>query len=138
MSSLTTYDALRTWLEANWPGTALRFENETAYAPDGAAPFVYLEVRGNVFGQIAIGAGAGGNLWREQGIARFHICVPSGTGCVTARGYKSALVEMLKGLRLAPGIVCRQIAAGIGGPFKGDGNYFALPVTTFWQRDETA
>ena len=58
MSSLTAYNALRNWFEANWVATATRFENETKYAPVDLAPFVYMEVVGDLFSQQSIGAGS--------------------------------------------------------------------------------
>lgn len=137
MSSLTAYNALRSWLEANWSVTALRFENETKYAPAGDLPaFVYLEVVGDLFSQLSIGAGSpSANLWRETGSAILHCCVKSGSGVQLARGYASTLADMMRGLALSPGLQCQDMAIGFGGPFVADGNYFAVPLRTDWFRN---
>lgn len=136
MSSLTAYNALRDWFEAAWTVTAKRYENETHYAPDALAPFVYMEVAGDLFSQQSIGAGSpGANLWRETGAATFHCCVASGSGVQLARGYASTLADMMRGLALSPGLQCESMAIGFGGPFVSDGNYFAVPLRTDWYRN---
>ena len=139
MSSLTAFAAFQAWFDANWLGTARRYAAETYQPPAPAltgepAPFVYLDTTGDLFWQMSIGA-PGGNLQREEGRAIFEICVATGSGASLPRGYAFALGRLLKGLRLAPGIACREISLGIGGRFKHDGNYFAVPLVTRWQRD---
>ena len=134
MSSLTAYQALRTWFEANWLTTPRFFENEAVPLFDTPAPFVYFETRGDVFAQRSIGSAE--NKWREEGTANFFVCVPTGDGVQLAQGYASALVELLRGLLLpATDLRCRQISVGISGPFRDNGNYYALPLVTWWQRD---
>lgn len=139
MSTLTAYDALRDWFEANWTFTAKRYENETPYAPADLAPFVYMEVEGELFSQLSIGAGApSANLWREEGAAWFHCCVPQGSGVETARSYAQTLALMLKGLALAPGLQMTSMQIRPGGPYPADGNYYAVPLLSNWYRNEPA
>lgn len=137
MSSLTAYGALRTWLEANWFTTALRFENEDSYPPADGSAFVFFETIGGVFDQISIGAGSpDANLWREQGLAIFTCCVPNGVGVELARSYAQTLAHALKGLQLAPGLTCQQMEIRPGEPFGDGGNYYGIPLITSWYRDE--
>ena len=136
MSSLTAYTALRTWFDTNWLATLKRFENETLASPEMLEPFVYMELRGGLFDQMSFGSPD--NFWREEGNAYFFVCVASGTGVLMGQAYATTLVEMMRGLLLAPGIVCREISVGIAGPFSENGNYFSIPVITKWQRDTTA
>lgn len=139
MSSLTSYDALRNWFEANWTFTAKRYENETPYAPDALAPFVYMEVVGDLFAQLSIGAGSpAANLWREEGAALFHCCVASGSGVSLARGYAQTLADMMRGLALAPGLQCTSMAIRPGEPFASDGNYYDVPLISDWYRNESS
>jgi hypothetical protein len=136
MSSLTAYSALRTWLEANWTQTALRFENEGSYPPSDGAPFVYFETMGGIFDQISVGAGSpNANLWREEGVAMFHCCVANGTGVEIARSYAQTLAQLLKGLTLAPGLSCTSMQIRPGEPFGDGGNYYGVPLITNWYRD---
>lgn len=139
MSSLTSYDALRNWLEGAWSATVLRFENETPYPPADLAPFVYLEVTGDLFSQLSIGAGSpDANLWREEGVATLSCCVPTGSGASLARGMASTLADMMKGLSLSPGLQCTSMIVGAGDRFVHDGNYFAVPLITNWYRNESS
>lgn len=139
MSSLTAYDALHDWLEANWTFTARRYENDGPEPPDGLTHFLHMAVEGEAFAQMSIGAGGpDDNLWRETGFAIFTACVPSGSGVSLGRGYVSTLAEMMKGLRLSPGLTCRQMRIGAGAPFRRWGNYWGVPLTTEWYRDEPA
>jgi hypothetical protein len=138
MSSLTAYNALRNWLTGVWTATALRFENEDPappQVPGDLPPFVYLEVVGDLFSQLSIGAGSPtANLWREEGSAIFHCCVKSFSGVSVARGYASTLADALRA-NPVPGLVCVTQIIGAGGPFVSDGNYFDVPLVTNWYRN---
>lgn len=134
MASQTTYVAFKTWLQSVWSATTIYYENDAEPLPADLSPFLYLELRGGLFEQMSIGSPE--NLWRENGTAHFHVAVASGTGIELLRGYCSVLVELLMGRVLSPGITCREVTVGLPGPFRDNGNYYALPVIARWQRDE--
>jgi hypothetical protein len=141
MTTLTAYDALRDWFDANWPFTPQAFENEGAYPPPGAngapPPFVHMAVEGYLFWQLSIGAGSPqANLWRETGRAIFTVCVETGSGVSLARGYAQTLADMMRGLALAPGLQCQDMRITAGNVPSGAGNYYAAALVTEWYRDE--
>lgn len=139
MSSATVHAAVRTWLEANWTTTELRFENESQDPPADGATFIYVELDGGFFDQESIGAGTvAANLWREEGTLFLDVCVPTGDRTKTTQGlqYRETLALALRGLQLTPGITFREIAFGVGEKLEGSGNYYRLPLTAAFFRDQ--
>lgn len=140
MATLTAWRALETWARTNWTATELRFENEALNPPQDAngvpKPFVMLEVSSDVTEQDSIGAGSvAANLWRERGVALFHVFVPSGTGTAAMRQHAENLMLALRGLKLTPGITVEDISMNFGDPGQRDANWFFMTVAAAWVRD---
>jgi len=139
MSSATVHAAYRAWLEAAWTACELRFENESQDPPADGATFIYVELEGGLFDQASIGAGApSDNLWREEGTIFLDVCVATGDKAATIQGlqYREQLALAHRGLQLAPGITFREISFGAGEKLEGSGNYYRLPLTANFFRDQ--
>lgn len=140
MSTAAVYSAVRTYLEANWTTTPLRWENETFTIPvdaDGVPqPWVDVEITGTEYDQASLGAGTvASNLWREDGMLWLHVMVPSGSGSGVARTHAANLAALFRGLDLDPDIVFRTMSIGLGSPGDDDGNWWRLSLSIEWQSD---
>lgn len=138
MASAAVYDVIEQRLTALWTATPVVFENmdfpDLAETP---APFVFVEIYGDVFDQASIGGGAGqaSNLWREAGQLLMHVMTPQGTGTRDARLYAKQLVDLFRGEEVG-GVVFRDCAIGAGEAGENDGNYYRMTASVTWQRDE--
>ena len=134
------YEALRAWFAATWTATAKRFENETADPPAAAidgepAPFVFMEMLGDFWEMAEITGEPETAPWREEGVALFHVLVPSNTGALTLRGWAEDLTNALSGLTLAEGFTIEDLSVGDGAGVDVDGNYSGLVVSADWSRE---
>lgn len=136
MSSATTYDVVHDYLVANWTTTAIAFENEPHPLPDTPEHWVFVEIYGDLFAQMSIGAGSRDtNLWRETGQVLLNVMAPRETGSRLARLYANQLADLLRGKDIG---VVRFLDASIGAgqAGEGDGNYWRMTATIDWERDQ--
>jgi hypothetical protein len=141
MSSDVVYSAVRAWFDANWTATPVAWENETFEPPVltayPAAPAAWLEVEliGNSYDQMSIGAGGGAaERWAEGGAVLIFGLVQAGAGSLVIRAHLTRLAEQLRGLELPGGIRFRSMAIGDGGPGDDDGNFWQLTLRADWLR----
>lgn len=133
MSSPAVYDAIRSFLEAEFSDAPLHFENEGADPVEGAA-WVYVDVRGTLYGQATIGAAdQAENRWDEEGQLFLDVNVPSGTGGRKARQLAKSLADLFRGRTLLAGTL--EFGDAIIAPSGGDesGNWWAVTVTLEWR-----
>jgi hypothetical protein len=136
MAGGEAFDAIETTLKDGWSTTPLVFENEFYEPPDTPAPFVYVEVFGDVFSQASIGAAPqSANLWREAGTLFLHVMVAAGTGTGLSRQYAAELVALFAGQEI-DGVRFGDASIGAGEPGQDFANYFAMTATIMWERDE--
>jgi hypothetical protein len=133
MSSDTVFSAFRTWLEANWTTTPIRWENETftlpapTSYPAAPAAFLAVEFAGGFYAQQSIGSGTpAAERWTEDGAILVYSLVQSGAGSLVARQNATTLALALRGLTLPGDIRLRSMTIGDGGPGDEDGNWFQL------------
>jgi len=136
MSSPEAFDTIHDNLVAQWTTTPLVFENQPFPLPATPAPWVMVEVFGDFFDQISIGAAPVlSNLWREEGQLLMHVMTPGNTGTGLARTYAKQLVDLFRGQEIS-GVRFRDASIGHSTPGKHDGSYYRMTATINWQRDE--
>jgi hypothetical protein len=136
MSSIEVYDVVEQRLKALWTATPLVFENEDWPTPATPAPFVFVEVYGDMFGQASIGEEEpADNVWREQGQLLMHVLVPSGTGTRLARQHAKALAVLFRGQDIG-GVTFGDASLGGTEPGTQDGQYYRMTCSVAWDRDE--
>lgn len=136
MASGTVYDAIRAYLEARWSATTIAWENETFNRPEPPAPWVMVEMIGDLYGRMSIGAGDE-DRWDEEGVLLLHIYAPAGTGASTARGYAKSLADLFRGERLlSDDLEFRDASIGMGQPGDDDGMWWKISVSIDWRRME--
>ena len=136
MSTATTFQAIRSYLTGSWSTTPLAWDNEQFAKPEPPAPFVLVQVTGDLLEQMSIGAESRtGNRWEETGQLLLTVIVPLGTGSVTARTHAEALANLFRGLTLdASGLEFLDISIGLGRAADDDGPWWSLPVSIDWRR----
>jgi hypothetical protein len=136
MATHIVYDAVRALLLAQFTDAPLVFENENAepQLPDG--PYVMVEMTGDVFTQMSIGAGTRmANRWEERGLIFLHVNAPAGTGGREARRLAALLADVFRGVEtLAPGITFEDVSIGLGETSERDGPWWILPLTVQFER----
>jgi hypothetical protein len=136
MSSPAAYDSFHDRLTAAWVYTDLIFENtdyETPVDGDGKAmPFVYVEIFGDRYPQISVGAPQQ-NLFEESGICYCHVMVPSGSGSRDARVHANNILNLFREQNTA-GVRIDDMSIGEGQPGRSFPNYWAMTVTLWWER----
>lgn len=134
MASATAFQALRAFLDAEWRGAPLAWENEEFQVPD-PAHFVAVEVFGSSYEQQSIGSGSpAAERWTEEGVILFHVAVPAGTGSLAARQTAEALVTLLRGRELPGALQLGSSSVGSGRPANEDGQLFMLTARVDWSR----
>lgn len=141
MASDVVYSAVRTWLEANWSTTTIKWENETfteptpTEHPTAPAAFIMVELVGQSYDQMSIGSGTpSAERWAEEGAVLIHCLVQSGAGSLVARQNATALAVLLRGLQLPNDIRFRAMSIGDGGIGDEDGTWWALTLRAEWTR----
>ncbi len=140
MSRSAVRGAVTDYLAANWTLSELVYQNTTTEPPvasDGVLrPWVYVEVSYNSTDQWSIGeTDRTDNRWREDGLVFIHVYTPAGSGLSVADQYADAMIELFKGIQLAPDIEFRDITSDIGGLGDDDGNYYRVTVAVEWVRN---
>lgn len=134
MASGEIYDAIKTYIGANWTTTRVRYENE-AFELDGIA-FVAVEMTGTFYGQESIGAShQQDNRWDEEGTVWLHVNVPINTGGSTVRTYAKQLADLFRGLLLLNNsLEFLDAFIGRGQPGQEDGAFYRVSVYVNWRR----
>lgn len=137
MSSPAAFNTIHDYLVTQWGATTpLVFENEQFAKPNVPAPWVMVEIFGDFFDQVSIGASPVlSNLWREEGQVLMHVMTPSNTGTGLARTYAKQLVDLFRGQEIN-GVRFRDASIGASQPGIHDGAYYRMTATIDWQRDE--
>lgn len=136
MASNEVFTPIHDYLEAQWSATALVFENEAW--PDYPSPtaWVLVEIYGDIYEQISIGAeDPADNLWREEGQMSLHVMIPDGVGTAQGRTYAKQLADLFRGMEIA-GISFKRASIGAGMAGERDGNYFRMTTTVEFERDD--
>jgi|SRR5215217_7119763 len=142
MASAAVYDAVRTYLTAQWSACPIAFENEPFERPmdeNGVPlPWIAMEMMGTVYGQQSIGARTQAeNRWDEEGQLWLHVFVASGTGSSLVRGYAKQLADLFRGtLLLSDTLEFGDASLGMGEPGDDEGAYFRVSVSVTWSRME--
>ena len=132
MSTAAAFTAIRAYLEANWTATPMAWENEGFTKPSPPAPFVLVQITGDIWDQASIGAGdRASNRWEEAGELLLDVIVPTGTGSLTARTHATDLANLFRGLQLGD-IEFRDISIGLGFAADDRGPWFLLPMRVAW------
>lgn len=134
MSAVSTFEAVKAYLIANWNDTPLVFENDKSQLPAQAAAFVYVEVFGNSFSQQSIGD-PGRNVWRERGQIMLHIMTKRGAGSREARVLADNMAALFR--EAGPeSFDITEMSLGAGEPGEGDGNYWRYSLVVPFERDD--
>lgn len=138
MASDTVYDAIRAHLETYWSATTIAWENEGFEKPEPPAPWVMVEVTGDLYAQMSIGAGnQAENRWDEEGELLMHVMVPAGTGARTARHHAKSLADLFRGaLLIDDTLEFLDASIGMGQPGDEDGMWWRVSVSVDWRRLE--
>lgn len=141
MASDAAFTAIRTWLDANWTATPIRWENETfdipaiTEYPAAPAAWVAVEMSGEGYHQRSFGSGAIENeRWVEAGSLLIYSLQQAGSGSLVARANATAIALSLRGLALAGAIQFTGMSIGDGGPGDEDGNWWQLVLRAEWTR----
>jgi hypothetical protein len=110
----------------------MAWENEGFMKPSPPAPFVLVQITGDIWDQASIGAGdRASNRWEEAGELLLDVIVPTGAGSLTARTHATALANLFRGLQLGD-IEFRDISIGLGVAADDRGPWFLLPMRVAW------
>lgn len=136
MASGTVYDAIKAYLQAQWSTSPIAWENETFNKPEPPAPWVMVEIAGDVYAQMSIGADEqADNRWDEEGVLLLHVFVPTGTGASAARGHAKALADLFRGATLlSDSLEFMDASIGMGQPGDDDGMWWRISVSIDWRR----
>ncbi|KQZ31582.1 hypothetical protein ASD50_15035 [Mesorhizobium sp. Root552] len=136
MASPEAFDVIVDQIADRWTTTPVVFENDAFDLPETPAPFIYVEVFGDFFGQASIGdEPRDNNLWREGGQADFHVMTPNGTGSREARSLASQIAGLFRGQDIA-GVSFLDASIGAGDPGRAFAGYYAMTATVNFERDE--
>ncbi|MDQ1081444.1 phage tail terminator-like protein [Pseudoroseomonas cervicalis] len=129
------FEAVEALVDAEWTGTPVAKPNRAFAKPQG--PWIRFEVTGDIFQQQSIGAGAVAreNLWRETGSVLVHLFVPAGDDTKPGRRLLRQFVDLLVGQELGA-IEFTDASFGMGHAPEDDGNWWILPASIGWTRDE--
>lgn len=95
MASKTVIDAVAARVTANWTRAQLYSLNVEGAPPADLSAFLDIEYPISSETQITIGA-LGANVFREQGVIRFVLCVPPGGGVDPWAGYIDELRDLFR------------------------------------------
>lgn len=137
MASPEAFDVIVEHIANQWGGlTDVVFENDEYHLPDTPTEFVYVEIFGDFFDQISLGAEPReDNLWREAGQVYFHVMTPNNTGSKRARELAKQVVNLFRGQDI-DGVTFRDASIGAGDPGRKFANYYAMTATQNFERDE--
>lgn len=137
MALIEAWTAIKQHFAEHWTlGVPIVYENdgfEPPVSPNGEiAPWVYVEVVSTVFAQRSIGASPVVlNKWDESGTMFAHVHVRSGSGIEVAAEIVSAIVELFRGVYVAPGIEFGDMSSD-GGPGDDAGNDYVVTIGIDW------
>lgn len=133
MASVQAFDAFHAYLEGEWTGAAIQWENDASAPPDTPETLVFAEIYGGLYQQESVGA-PGGNLWRESGMLYLHVMSVRGTGSREARVIATNLSNLFRE-RGPAGIRIIDMSIGAGEPGENDGNFFRTTLQVGFERD---
>jgi len=141
MASATVYSAVRSYLEANWSATPIKWENETFEIPAAtdypAAPaaFLVVEFTGDSYQQASIGSGSPtAERWIETGSVLIYSLVQANASSLVARQNADAVAALLQGMVLPGSIRLQSMSFGDGGEGDEDGLWWQIPLRVNWLR----
>lgn len=124
MASDFVYTTVHDHLVGGFSDAPLVFENEPWPDQATAAPFVYVEMVGDVLIQET-DCEPGSNLWQEGGSIRMHVLVPNDTGTTEARRLCRLLVGLFKEVVLGP-LSFERMSIGAGVPGEEKANHYRM------------
>lgn len=136
MASPEAFDVVEQQIADLWNVTPVVFENDDYQLPDVPTEFVYVEIYGDFYDQISLGAEPReDNLWREGGQVYLHVMTPNGTGSRRARVLAKQLVGLFRGQDI-DSVTFRDASIGAGDPGRTFANYYAMTAIVNFERDE--
>ncbi|MER9471089.1 hypothetical protein [Mesorhizobium sp. M0520] len=136
MASPEAFDVVEQQIADLWNVTPVVFENDDYQLPDVPGEFVYVEIYGDFYDQISLGAERReDNLWREGGQVYLHVMTPNGTGSRRARVLAKQLIGLFRGQDI-DAVTFRDASIGAGDPGRAFANYYAMTATVNFERDE--
>lgn len=129
------YDAIKTYLTANWTATDVQFPNEE-YQSIGENPWVKVEIHGTDYSQQSIGeSNQANNRWDQIGMLWLYLGIPRGSGLTQGRGAAKALANLFRGKTFLGGsLEFMDSAIGVGAPGDEEGPWYVIPVSIEWRR----
>lgn len=133
MASKAVVDAVAMRLTANWTRCPVLGLNEGNTAPtDGSA---FLQAQFPVANETPIDlAPVGQRTFREEGILRFVLAMPSGVGLSTASQWADELRALFRAAQFGP-VNCLGASGGPLADGNESGNYFRLSVVVEYYAD---
>ena len=126
------YDAIKTFLTANWTQTRLQWPDQDT-ADFGDDPVVIIDLHGNIYGQQSIGEPLqANNRWDEDGTLWMFIVAPRETSFTNVRGAGKALANLFRGLTLI-GQSLEFGDAAVGPAPDQEGTAYLLSVSVEWR-----
>jgi hypothetical protein len=127
------WDAIKTYLTANWTATPLAYPNEW-YDPAEGTSWVYVELTRAVYGQESIGeTRQSDNRWDEEGVLWLHLNVGKSVDVSKIGGAARALADLFRGTTLLSGSLEFLDANIDAGGQSEDGNWFRQSCAIDWR-----
>lgn len=130
------YNAIKTYVTANWTSCPIAWENEDFVRPEPLAPWILFEITGTYYQQESIGDSPQfANRWDEAGVMFFHVFVPKGTGSALARQYAKAVANLFRGtLLISDSLEFMTASIGEGNISDEMAVYYRISVSIEWRR----
>lgn len=123
MASPEVWTEARARLEGAGLGVPIAWPNEAFAPPEPPAPFVVVEISGDVSEPLELGPGA---VWQEHGTLWCHVMTPAGVGIADALVLRKQIANLFRGLPPAP-VVWRGAQMDPGG-MSDDGAWHRLTL----------
>lgn len=125
--------AIRARVATEWTACPVAWPNEAFIPPEPLAPWLYIECV-MVDARIAGIGSPGANLFRDAGLIRAFIHVPSMTGEAEAQTLAAAFVDLFRTAAF-DGVQCWAPRIFDGMPGDDAGNWWQVPVTVPFSHD---
>lgn len=136
MSDDVIYNAIKTYVTANWTTCPIAWENEDFVRPEPPGPWILFDITGTYYQQESIGdSPQAHNRWDEEGVMFFHVFVPKGTGSALARQYAKAVANLFRGtLLLSDSLEFMMASIGESASADDMSVYWRISMSIEWRR----
>ncbi len=121
MASLAVINAVKARITASYSDSIVFHPNESFVPPSDGAAFITVQYPIASEEQTSFGA-PGNNVFREEGVVRFVIAVPAGTGIEGAAGIAATLRTLFRSARF-DGVRCYAPTSLVFNDQADEGNY---------------